>query len=101
MIRHVLFFLAVGAFALLLSGTPAAAQNQGDGNGQGPFGVTFCKAFIDMCPEEIPPFGACVSVLNVCINPGGGNLDECCEKCNATAVLCGINPSICAVFGCS
>jgi hypothetical protein len=96
--RHVLVLLAAGAFALLLSGTPAAAQNQG--NGQGPFGVAFCKEFIATCTAETP-LGVCVSILNVCINPGGGNPDICCEKCIAGADLCGIDPSICAVFGCS
>jgi hypothetical protein len=98
--RHVLVLLVAGAFALLLSSTPAAAQNQGNGNGQGAFGVAFCKEFIAMCTAETP-LGVCVSILNVCINPGGGNPDICCEKCTAGAELCGIDPSICAAFGCS
>ena len=104
--RHVMIVLAAAVFALLLSGTPAAAQNQGQGVGQGPGGVDFCKPFVETCPAGIPPLGLCVAILNICnynaFRTGNPNLLEvCCEKCFAGSELCGIDPvSTCAVFGC-
>jgi hypothetical protein len=64
--RQVTFVLAAIGFGLLLSGTPVAAQNQGNGT----FGVDQCAATVN-CPSQDPEaFDACVSFANVCLNSG-------------------------------
>jgi hypothetical protein len=94
--RHVMVFLAAAAFALLLSATPATAQNQGNGIGQGPAGVAFCAPAKTpgFCPSGANVYGPCVSTFNVCTNvvkTGNPNLvSNCCEKCFAATDLCGI-----------
>src|SRR5262245_6030213 len=62
--RQLMLFLATAVFsAFLLSGTPAAAQGQG----QGTFGVDTCEPAKTQCPSGAPnAFGVCVAFADVC-----------------------------------
>jgi hypothetical protein len=104
--KQVMFFLGAAAFGLLLCSMPASAQNQGNGKGQGPGVVNFCKPFVAQAScSNADALGSCVSTGNVCDNAaktGSAQLFElCCGKCFAAAAACGVDPSICtAFFGC-
>jgi hypothetical protein len=94
--RHLAFFMAAVGFGLLLSGTPVAAQNQGNST----FGVGACTATngIAICPtvlngvQDPNLLGACVNFANVCFNSGKTLYpqlaDTCCARCAAFADLC-------------
>ena len=105
--RHVVVFLVAAALGLALSGTPAAAQNQGNGKGQGPEAVNFCKVLVasETC-SNADALGNCVATGNVCTNAfrtGNANLYAlCCAKCFSAAEACDVNPLICTgFFGCA
>jgi hypothetical protein len=105
--KQVTLVLAAAVCGLLLSSMPAAAQNQGNGNGQGPFSVNFCKPFVESAAcSNADALGACVSTGNVCdgaLKTGNADLfDLCCGKCFAAAEACSVDPAICtAFFGCA
>jgi hypothetical protein len=99
MSKQLTFSLAAIGFVFLLSGTPVAAQNLGNGT----FGVDECGAptGIVLCPTQPPNlFGACVSFADVCFNSGKTAnpqlFEGCCAKCAEFADLCGIGPAYCA-----
>jgi hypothetical protein len=94
--RQVTFVLAAIGFGLLVSGTPVAAQNRGNGT----FGVDQCAATVN-CPSQDPGvFGACVSFANVCFNSGKTLnpqlFENCCVKCVEFTDVCGIPHGFCA-----
>jgi len=94
--RQLTFVLAAIGFGLLLSGTPVAAQNRGNGT----FGVDQCAATVN-CPSQDPEaFGACVSFANVCVNSGKTLnpqlFENCCVKCVEFTDVCGIPHGFCA-----
>ena len=105
--KHVMFVLAAAVLGLVLSGTPVAAQNQGNGKGQGPVAVDFCKPFVgSLACSNADALGACVSTGNVCNNAFKNDSADlfalCCEKCFSAAAACSVDPSICfAFFGCT
>jgi hypothetical protein len=94
--RQVTFVLAAIGFGLLVSGTPVAAQNLGNGT----FGVDQCAPTVG-CPSQDPAaFGACVSFANVCFNSGKTLNPQlfanCCVKCVEFTDVCGIPHRFCA-----
>jgi hypothetical protein len=89
--RHVAFLVAAVGFGLLLSGTPVAAQSQG----QGTFGVDVCEPAKTTCPSGAPnAFGACVAFANVCsdaLRTGGPQVfATCCVRCLQFDAVCGL-----------
>jgi hypothetical protein len=95
--RQVTFVLAAVGFGLLLSGTPVAAQTQGNKT----FGVDSCEdptLGIVRCPTVVNGvqdpnlLGACVTFANVCFNSGRTLTPQlaeaCCMQCEAFADLC-------------
>jgi hypothetical protein len=102
--RQVTFVLAAIGFGLLVSGTPVAAQDDGNGT----FGVDVCTGTTGIvnCPTvqggvQVPNLlGACVSFANVCFDSGRTLTPQlfqsCCVKCVGFTDLCGLPHEFCA-----